>query len=119
MDLSGLAGQGEARRRSILCAASDAPCSDVSGVITPQRQLLTVSVCNTDGALHMTEGLKAPEPHQEACWDALRWSSRPTAGLAETQNILGEEIAMNAYEFYTSFVWVILQWTTTSLLIIL
>lgn len=91
MDLSGLSGQGEARRRSILCAVSDAPCSDVSGVIAPQRQLLTFSVCNTDGALHMTEGLKAPEPHQEACWDALPWSSRPTAGLANTKHFRGKK----------------------------
>lgn len=61
MDASALVGQGEAGRRSILCAARDVPCSDVSGVITPQRQLLTLSVCNSVVALQM-RALKQQSP---------------------------------------------------------
>lgn len=67
MDLSAAVGEGEARRRSILCVARDVPCSDVSGVILPQQQLHSFSVCSADGALHVTGGLKAAECRQKAC----------------------------------------------------
>lgn len=49
----------------MLRVARVVPCSDVSGVILPWRQLLSSSVRNADGALHMTKGLKAAEPWQK------------------------------------------------------
>lgn len=98
--------QCEARGRSMLRVARIVPCSDVSGVILPWRQLLSSSVRNADGAPHMTKGLKVAEPCQKACCDAL-WlsSSRPTAGWAKNSDISGEEITM--WSNYSCFILVL------------